>query len=262
MPAAENKMPFAANLHYTVQPSDENRPPLILIHGAGGNLLSWHPYIRRLAHVRVYALDLPGHGKSQGETRQSIEAYAGDVAAFMSALQIEKGIIAGLSMGSGIALTLGLEYAHLVQGLVLLGSGSKLRVAKEILETSGNPQTFHSAVETINENCFSAYAPPNLVQLSKQNMLGMSPLGLSNDFHACNQFDVSDQLTRIQTPTLIICGAEDVMTPPKFSQSLHEQIANSELHILEKTGHMVTLEQPEMVANLLTRFIEKVAPLS
>lgn len=255
-------MPFASGIHYTINhPVDNSRPPLILIHGAGGNLLSWHPYLRRLANVNVYALDLPGHGKSQGESRASIEAYANDVLAFMQALGLETGILAGLSMGSGIALTLVLKYPHMFKGLSVLGGGAKLRVAKSILAMTENPKTFSSAVETINTNCFSDYASQGLVQLSRQNMLNMTPANLAADFHACNQFDVSDELRRIQIPTLIICGADDKMTPPKLSQSLCQQISNSELHILEKTGHMVTLEQPEIVANLLTRFIEKVTPL-
>lgn len=255
-------MPFASGIHYTTnRPVDNSRPPLILIHGAGGSLLSWHPYLRRLADVNVYALDLPGHGKSQGESRASIEAYADDIFAFMQALGLETGILAGLSMGSGIALTLVLKYPHMFQGLSVLGGGAKLRVAKPTLEMTENPETFSSAVETINTNCFSDYAPQELVQLSRQNMLNMSPANLAADFRACDQFDVSNELRRIQIPTLIICGADDKMTPQKLSQFLNQQIPNSELHILEKTGHMVTLEQPERVANLLTRFIEKVAPL-
>ncbi|HNO86250.1 MAG TPA: alpha/beta fold hydrolase, partial [Anaerolineales bacterium] len=86
--------------------------------------------------------------------------------------------------------------------------------------------------------------------------LKMNPPALLGDFQACNQFDVTAQLSGIQRPTLIICGAEDVMTPPRFSQSLSDQIPNSRLHILEKTGHMVTLEQPELVVELLKQFMD------
>ncbi|HRJ58956.1 MAG TPA: alpha/beta hydrolase [Anaerolineales bacterium] len=254
-------MPFATGLHYTFHnpgKTSTSRPPLILLHGAGGSLLSWHPYIRRLANTTVYALDLPGHGKSAGQPRQSIEEIARDVSAFLEALRIETVVIAGLSMGSGIALTLGLKYAHKVVGLALLGGGSKLRVANSILENAGNPSTFESAVDLINANCFSAYAAPDMVALSKQNMLSMSPAGLLADFTACNQFDVTDQLSRIQVPTLILCGAEDRMTPLKLSQTLKDRIPNSELHILEKTGHMLTLEQPETIASLLGDFLDTI----
>ncbi|NOH00675.1 MAG: alpha/beta hydrolase [Chloroflexi bacterium] len=258
-------MPFASGIHYSIANPGKipaSRPPLILIHGAGGNLLSWHPYIRRLKNTTVYALDLPGHGETGGEGRGSIAEYTGDISAFMDALEIEAGVIAGLSMGSGIALMLALTQPQKVSALALLGGGAKLRVAKIILDTAGSPDTFASAVEMINANCFSAHAPPDLVQLSKRNMLAMRPADLLNDFRACNEFDVTAQLDQIRIPTLILCGAEDVMTPPKYSQFLKNRIPHAELHVLEKAGHMVTLEQPEMVAELLGQFMDKIPPLS
>jgi len=254
-------MPYASGLHYTVHPAEgsQDRPPLLLIHGAGGNHLTWHPYIRRMSGSTVYALDLPGHGQSQGAGRLSIEDYARDVLYFMDALQIGKAVIAGLSMGSAIALTLALLHSGRLAGMALLGGGAKMRVAKSILETAGNDATFASAVETINSNCFGAYASQDLVQLSRQAMLKMNPPALLGDFQACDQFDVTSQLCDIHLPTLIICGAEDVMTPPKFSRFLKEQISNARLHILEQSGHMVTLEQPEKVVELLKQFMNELS---
>lgn len=253
-------MPTSAELHYFAHiPEDEknNRLPVILIHGAGGNHLSWPPQIRRLAGETIYALDLPGHGQSAGTGRQSIEAYADDVNLFMQLLKIRSAVIVGISMGSAVALTLALKYPKKVKALALLGSGPKLRVAQTVLETAGNPNTFESAVDTINSNCFSAETQPNLIQLSKQSMLKIRPPVLLGDFLACNEFNVLDQLEKITIPAIIICGAEDKMTPPKFSEALHIGIAKSTLHILEHAGHMVMIEQPDTVADLLKQFLDK-----
>ena len=234
------------------------RPPVILIHGAGGTHLSWPPQIRRLADEKVYALDLPGHGKSEGAGRQSIDDYADDVIAFMQELKIRAAVFVGISMGGAVALSLALKYPRQVMGLGLLGSGSKLRVLPNLLETVGNPNTFEYAVNMVNENCFSSESPQNLIELSKRTMLEMRPPVLLGDFLACNEFDVTSQLDKITVPTLIICGAEDMMMPPKFSESLCNGIANSQLHILEHAGHMVMLEQPDIVADLLKQFIDKI----
>jgi alpha-beta hydrolase superfamily lysophospholipase len=68
---------------------------------------------------------------------------------------------------------------------------------------------------------------------------------------------VIDQLEKITVPTIIICGAEDKMTPPKFSELLHAGVAKSTLHILDHAGHMVMLEQPDEVADLLKQFLDK-----
>jgi pimeloyl-ACP methyl ester carboxylesterase len=256
-------MPFAQGIHYSFhQPKEikSSRPPLILIHGAGGSFFSFHPYLRRLAGETVYALDLPGHGESEGAGRQSIDEYAEDVAHFMESVQIESAVIVGLSMGSGIALTLALKHPSKVKALILLGSGAKLRVAQTTLENIGKQETFASTVETVNQACFSSYASQDLIALSKKSMLSTGPSILLGDYLACNQFDVTAQLAHIQTPTLILCGAEDAMTPPKYSHYLKEHVPNAQLHILEKTGHMLTLEQPNAVAALMKHFLDE-APL-
>lgn len=263
MPAERQSrnMPSANGIHYILQKPKEtnpNRPPLILIHGAGGNFLSFHPYLRRLAGETIYTLDLPGHGASEGEGRNSIEEYAEDVACFMEAAGIESAIIAGLSMGSGIALTLALKHPKKVRGLVLLGGGAKLRVAQSTLENIGKPETFAPTVEIVNRACFSPHAPQDLIALSQKNMLNTGPRILLKDFLACNQFDVTTQLAQIQTPTLILCGTEDVMTPPKYSQYLKDNLPNAQIHMLERSGHMITLEQPDEVAKRIKQFLDEV----
>jgi pimeloyl-ACP methyl ester carboxylesterase len=252
-------MPATKELYYFAHEAEDqidNRPPVILLHGAGGIHLSWPPQIRRLAGEKVYAPDLPGHGKSEGSGRQSIDEYADDVIAFMKELKIHAAVIVGHSMGSAVALTLALKHPKQVMGLGLIGSGSKLRVSQTLLETVGNPNTFEAAVDMVNENCFGADAPQNLLELSKRYMLGMRPPVLCGDFLACNEFDVTSQLEKINVPTLIICGAEDKMMPVKSSELLQNGIANSQLHILENAGHMVMLEQPDAVADLLKKFID------
>ena len=254
-------MPTTTELYYFAHEAEEQtttRPPVILIHGAGGIHLSWPPQIRRLADEKIYALDLPGHGKSEGVGRQSIDEYADDVIAFMKELKLRAAVIVGHSMGSAVALTLALKYPKQVLGLGLLSCGSKLRVSPILLETAGNQNTFESAVNMVSENCFSSETPQNLIELSKKAMRELRPPVLLGDFLACNEFDVTSELENIKVPTLIICGAEDKMTPLKFSESLRDGITNSQFHVLEHAGHMLMLEQPNAVADLLKEFIDNI----
>lgn len=238
------------------------RPPLILIHGAGGSFLSWHPRLRRLEEETVYTLDLPGHGNSEGAGRQSMQDYADDVWQFIVENQIQKPILVGHSMGGAIVLTLGLQHAEQLTGLALLGTGAKLRVSPLILEKAKDSNTFSEAVQLVNEYSFNPDAPKDLMRLSTEAMLKLNPQTLLGDFLACNSFDATENLNAIQIPTLILCGTLDVMTSPKFSKSLAEQIPQSQLHLLEKTGHMLMLEQPDAVANLLKKFLDELPPLS
>jgi len=256
-------MPIAAGVYYfshEAEERDKKRPPVILIHGAGGNHLSWPPQIRRLTGERIYAPDLPGHGKSEGAGRHSILEYAEDILAFMQELKIRAAVLAGISMGGAVSLHLVLKHPKKFHGLALFGSGAKLRVAQSILETVGNPGTFESAVDMVNENCFSASAPQSLLQLSKAQMMEIRPPVMLGDFLACNEFDAASQLGQIKTPTMIVCGAEDKMTPLKYSEFLHNQIANSRLHVVENAGHMVMAEQPDAAADLLKQFIDSLPP--
>jgi pimeloyl-ACP methyl ester carboxylesterase len=254
-------MPELSGIYYFAhepEQQEKKRPPVILIHGAGGNHLSWPPQIRRMAEYRVYAPDLPGHGKSEGMGRHSIEEYAEDIVLFMKGLKIGSAVFAGISMGGAIALTLALKYPRKVLGLALFGSGVKLRVAPKTFEDLGNANTLESGVDEVNANCFSENAPQNLVDLSKRAMMETRPSVLIGDFMACNEFDVTEKISTLKKRTLIVCGSEDKMTPPRFSENLHTSIKNSCLQIVEGAGHIVMAEQPDMTAAYLNEFLDSI----
>jgi pimeloyl-ACP methyl ester carboxylesterase len=254
-------MPDTTGIHYFFHPAEEGtpkRPPVLLIHGAGGNHLSWHPYIRRLRGETVYTLNLPGHGLSQPPGRRTIDEYADDIFQFMNELGIQSAVLGGISMGSAIALTLALEHPERISGLMLIGGGAKMRVARLILETIGDPKTFESAADAINSNFFSASASQDLLRLSRQGLLKSEPSVLLNDFLACNQFDVTDRLKEINMPVLVMCGTEDKMMPPKYSEFLRDNLPNAQLSMIEQAGHMVQLEQPNLVANAMKQFLDEI----
>ncbi len=99
-------MPNAGDIFYQFHEGiqEGKRPPLVLIHGSGGSHLYWHPHIRRLAGYCVYALDLPGHGKSGGSGEQRIQTYAEIVRECLLEIGLHNAVIAGHSMGGAVAL--------------------------------------------------------------------------------------------------------------------------------------------------------------
>jgi len=225
----------------------------LLIHGAGGNHLHWPRALRTLPEADVYALDLPGHGRSGSEGHKSIQAYVGSILGFMSAVGLQSVIPVGHSMGSAIALTLALRLPERVRGLVLVGSGARLRVLPAILD--GLLQDFESTVETVVEYCYGSGMAEQTKRLAVGQMLEIEPRVVHGDFTACDTFDVMDILETLRTPTLIITGAEDLMTPPKYARYLAEHIRDSRLTIVEGAGHMVMLERPELVARIIGEFL-------
>ncbi len=238
---------------YSDHRADVSRPPLLLIHGAGGRHDHWPPHVRRMTCATVIAPDLPGHGRSEGDGCRSIPDYANEIVSLMDALEIPQAILGGHSMGGAIVQTLALTAPERVAGMVLVGTGARLRVAPQILE--GIRSDFEQTVEIVLEYAYGSAIPPDLLALGKRTLLETPPEILYGDYLACDAFDVMDRLVQLNAPTLIICGAADRLTPPKYACYLHEHLPDSQLALLEGGGHMVAVEQPEAVARLVQEWI-------
>lgn len=162
-------------------------------------------------------------------------------------------------MGSAIALTLALERPEQVLALALLGSAARLRVNPALLEAAASPATYLGAVEKVVQWSFSRGAPENLRRLVGRRLAEAGASVLHGDFVACDAFDASDWLGRIGCPTLVLCGAEDRMTPLHVSQALAEAIPGAFLQVIAGAGHMVMLEKPQEVADALGKFMRSLA---
>jgi len=233
---------------YRASPRPE-APNLVLVHGAGGNHQLWGNAIRRLRAANVYAIDLPGHGRSGGDGRSKISEYAAFVIDFMDAWRLKRAVVAGHSMGGATALAMALEYPSRVSGLVLVGTGARLRVLRSIQD--GTLSDFEGTVRLICEYAYSSHAAPELVREGEVQMLKVAPQTVHDDFAACNAFDVMERLAKIHCPTLVICGTEDALTPLKYSRFLAERIEGAHLEIIQGAGHMVMTEKPVAVSEAI-----------
>jgi pimeloyl-ACP methyl ester carboxylesterase len=249
-------MPVSAGLHYFLhEGGGPFQPPVVLIHGEGGDQLSWPSELRRLPGYRSFTLDLPGHGKSAGPGLQSVPDYARIVVDFLGAARLSRAVLVGHGMGGAIALTLACDFPETVAGIVLVAVGARLPVASSLLENAANPSTFPLALQAWQAALCGPNTPPRIKEAISRRLSVIRPTLLHGDLLACDGFDLSESLGSIRSPALVICGTEDKFTPLRYSEDLASAIPGAALQTIDGAGHLVAQEQPRRLAGLLTIFL-------
>jgi pimeloyl-ACP methyl ester carboxylesterase len=235
-------------------PLDPEHPTLVFIHGSGGDHSLWEGQIDALAaSANTLALDLPGHGASRGPGRTSVPEYAAVVAGLLNNIQPPRPIPCGLSLGGAIVLQLLLDWPSLPAAGVLMGTGARLRVRPAILETIDTD--YAGFVDMLVRFSASEKTDPQLLAPVQQSTAACSPDVTAGDFKACDGFDVMGRLTEIDKPVLVMSGADDRLTPLKYSRYLEDHIRGSRRVQLQNAGHLVPIEQPSAVNEALQVFV-------
>lgn len=243
----------------TVSAFGEEQPgaPLILLHGAGGSYLHWPPRLRRMPGRPVYALELPGHGRTPGPGLAKMSDFVALVRAWLDQAGIPRRVLAGHSLGGAIALSLALDEPERAAGLILVGSGARLRVAPDLLRLLR--EDIAAAAAFITERSYAPATPPDKLEHYGRALLRMDPETLHGAYAACDGFDVRGQLPALRVPALIVGAAADRMTPPHLSREAHEALAGSALQILPDTGHMIPIERPADLTTAVSAFLRATA---
>ncbi len=233
-------------LRLSAWPLATEQPTLVMLHGSGNTGVLWDAQITGLADIaNVVAVDLPGHGGSQGAAAASVSEYAAGIAALIPALGISRAIVCGLSLGGGIALQMLLDHAERVAGAVLLGTGARLRVMPMIFQLIEHD--FESFVQGMPGVAASPNTDAALLAPLMRSVLDNGAEVTAGDFRVCDAFDVMDRLGEIDSPVLVLSGDDDKLTPAKYSNYLGNQIAGAELVTLSDAGHLAAVERPDAV---------------
>jgi pimeloyl-ACP methyl ester carboxylesterase len=239
-------------LHYAEAGTGE--PTLVLIHGSGGDHTTWGPQLEGLASAAtVVALDLPGHGASSGDGCDTIAGYASGVRQFLTAFGRGPVVLGGHSLGGAIAQAVALDEPELLRGLVLVGTGARLKVLPELFEIL--ERDYAQAINSMTEYAWSRSSPAELKELGRKTMGATRPVVTRCDLTACDRFDVMDRLDEIRQPALVIVGEEDRLTPPKYAEFLARKITGARLVRIAHAGHFVPLEQPGEVNRAICDFL-------
>jgi 3-oxoadipate enol-lactonase len=257
-------------LYYEVHGSGE---PLLLIMGLSGHTMAWLFQTSALAqHYQVIVFDNRGAGQSEApEGPYSIRQMAEDAAGLLDHLGIARAKVVGWSMGGMIAQELALNYPEKVERLVLMAS------VAHVPETSRPWLTFgeQARAQELDPRglvlwslpwMFTAafMTQPEMVEAAlNQSALDPFPItaqGFSGQAAACRAHNALDRLDTIATPTLVLVGAEDILTPPAYSREMAERIPGARLQILERCGHGMPIEFPQVVNAALLAFLAESVP--
>ncbi len=237
-------------------PLDPDRATLVFLHGAGGSGNFWQAQVEGLSQqFNTVALDLPGHGRSEGDGHESIEGYAAAVAGFIQTTAIPKPIPCGFSMGGAICLQILLDYPGLAGAGILVNTGASMKVGQTIFDRI--EKDYDEFVEFLSSLAAFPDTDPKVLRLFKEDLFHTQAGITRGDFHACNNFDIRDRLAPIGVPVLIVTAENDKLTPAHYGDVLEEGIHHtSREHILE-AGHIVPLEKPDEINRVILRFLDQ-----
>jgi len=275
-------LPDGARIHFRDEGRPDN-PAIVLLHGFNGSLFNFERLVPLLAKdFRLISIDLPGFGLTGAipSANYTTESFMDTVTSLTNQLGIEKFLIAGNSMGGGVAWRYTLEHPAKVEGLILLASsgvGSKEDV-KKFEERENNPPIVWKLMNSTLFKKFLNYYTPKffateglkrsvydqkfadadhanqfhdlvLLQGSRNAILSMTMGGR-------RQMYGPESLSKITSPTLVIHGEEDNIIGFERSSVFKENIDNAEIKIYPEIGHLPMYEDPVRTANDIIKFFQ------
>ena len=231
---------------------------LVFIHGAGTSGLSFYYQSKHFRNSK--AIDLPGH--PNGTPCHSINDYVEWVRGFISARGYKDVILCGHSMGGAISLSYADKYPEEGKGLVLMNTGAKLKVSDSILNSCivETPEQ-ESAWIKYHEAHYSC-PDKDIQHLLTKKTEAIGPHTERIDLQDCNNFDIMGRLEYLRLPTHIICGSDDNLTPPKYSEYLNSHISESKLTLVPNSGHFSQLDSHKMVNQCIETFVSETKRLT
>jgi pimeloyl-ACP methyl ester carboxylesterase len=239
-------------------------PTIVFVHGAAHDHGVWALQSRYFAHHgrNVLAVDLPGHGRSEGEPLASVAAIADWLVALLDALAIERASLVGHSLGALAVLDAAGRHPRRAERIALLGPSAPMPVSEDLLDAARRDD--HLALELINGWSFSAadqlggnrlpgvWMTGNAMRLMER----LRPGVLYVDLRACHEY--TEGLTAaagVRCPALLILGQRDLMAPAKNAAGLIAALQEKRVVTIPDCGHSLMAEAPDTVLDALREFL-------
>lgn len=235
--------------------------PIVFLHGVGSDKSVWRPQLDHFGQERrTVAFDYPGYGESdpapEGTTRDD---YAGAIVSAMAALGIGKAHICGLSLGGIVAIAIHAAAPDACASLILADSFASHPDGQSIYERSmAASENMRVFAESRVDVLLAQPADPAVRSEVIETMSRIDPAAYRIGAAAVWLADQAERADAIRVPTLVVCGAEDRITPPALSTSLTRMIPGAHYDAIEGVGHLGNLERPDAFNTVVGAFVRGV----
>lgn len=239
--------------------------PVLFLHGFPHNRSLWSPQLGALAApARTIGMDLRGFGESDLGDSASVDAYADDAAALLDALDVERAVVAGLSMGGYAAFAFWRRHRQRVRALVLCDTRAtpdtdEARDSRRRMQALARERGSMSVANEMITGMVGRTTRQNHPELVDElhRMMSLAPVeGVVGALDALmNRPDSTPTLATIDVPTLIVVGEEDALTPVRDARAMHLAIEGSRLEVIGGAGHVSNMERPATFNHVLSEFL-------
>ena len=241
---------------------DGDGDAVVMIHGLGGTANTFTPVLEACSRHRTIRFDLPGSGRSHRvESRLSLDVFVERTLRVMHHAGVERAHVVAHSMGTIVATHLAAREPAKVAGLALFGpllappdparAAIRARAAKA---REGDMQPIADALLQTSISAETRAKRPVAVAFVRESLMRQDPDGYARTCDALAEMTPADT-SRIDCPTLLVTGDEDVVAPPQAVRMMGERIAGSRAEVLRGCGHWTPVEKPEECTALLKRFL-------
>jgi len=239
---------------------DTKKPTILLMHGSGLSHIVWslHEQFYVAQGFNVLAIDLPGHGNSEGPALKSIQEISDWVKKLMNEINIKTITFVGHSQGSLVGIDFGSRYPELINKLVLVSGSYRMPVNQDLIDLAeaGDEKAVLLMMKWGYEGS-KAFIGGNPVKKIINSSREIREI-LAVDLNACNNYkDGKESLEKINCPTLCIFGDLDKMVPLEVGNKMAAMIKNSEKKVINNCGHMIIFERAFEMRKLVKEFVTK-----
>lgn len=250
-------------MHYEIT-APERGNPVLCIHGLGSSTDDWKPQIAALSrHHTVITYDVRGHGQSgKPRGRYSVKLFAEDAASLIKHLEPGPVHVLGISMGGMIAFQLAVDFPELVRSLVIVNSGPEM-VLRTWKQRVAIYQRFvivrMMGMKKMGQVLASALLPKPEHTAERATFVERwarnDPGAYLRSLRALIGWSVSDRLTTIRCPTLIVSADQDY-TPVSYKEYYTKLIPGATLAVVEDSRHMLPVERPDEFNRVVMAFLD------